>query len=102
MEEFYTINQTAIVLKVHPLTVRRYIKEGKLKAYRAGGNIRISVNDLKSFTQQFNPKQKNIKKSAESSLNQSQSENRPFTFNDPFFRLRGRGLSLSKLELERK
>lgn len=96
MEEFYTINQAAIILKVHQLTVRRYIKEGKLKAYRVGGNIRISVNDLRAFMQNFIPRPKQSK-TTQTSLEQATS-NKAFTFHDPLLRLRGKGLSLSKLE----
>ena len=41
MENLLNIRETAFILKVHPLTVRRYIKEGELKAIKIGGNIRI-------------------------------------------------------------
>lgn len=92
MEEFYTVNQASIVLKVHPLTIRRYIKEGKLKAYRAGGNIRISVNDLRAFTQNFVIHQRQSRPSGDQQTIQS------FSSDDPLFRLKGRGLSMSKLE----
>lgn len=90
MEEFYTINQTAIALKLHPLTVRRYIKEGKLKAYRVGGNIRISLNDLKAFTQNFIPQPKLIR--------QQPYQTQAFSFHDSLFNLKGKGLGISKLE----
>jgi len=95
MEELYTINQAAIALKVHPLTIRRYIREGKLKAFRVGGNIRISLNDLRAFTQNFIPRQRMPR--------QMQNEHdlapkRVFSINDSLFRMKARGLSLSKLE----
>lgn len=93
MDEFYTINQTAVVLKVHPLTVRRYIKEGKLKAYRVGGSIRISLNDLRAFTESFIP-QARVQK-------QQPSQTKPFSFSDPLFNLKGKGLSIAKLEEQR-
>ncbi len=95
MDEFYTINQAAVTLKVHPLTIRRYIKEGKLKAYRVGGNIRISTNDLRSFAQNFIPGSKHIKSHSSTS---DQSASKQFSFTDPILSLRGKGLSLSKLE----
>lgn len=94
MEEFYTINQAAIALKIHPLTVRRYIKEGKLKAYRVGGNIRITLNDLRAFTQNFIPRQR----SKHSSHQEQIISNRSLSVNDPLFRLKARGLSMSKME----
>lgn len=91
MDEFYTINQAAISLKVHPLTVRRYIKEGKLKAFRVGGNVRIALNDLRAFTQNFIPHQKQIKV-------QSNLKTNTFTLSDPLLSLKGRGLNISKAE----
>lgn len=91
MEEFYTVNQAAITLKVHPLTIRRYIKEGKLKALRVGGNIRISVNDLRSFTQNFILHQRQVKI-------QPAVQTKEFSYTDPLLNLKGRGLSFSKLE----
>ncbi|MBI2593908.1 helix-turn-helix domain-containing protein [Candidatus Daviesbacteria bacterium] len=83
MDEFYTVNQAAAALKVHRLTIRRYIKEGNLKAFRAGGNIRIALPDLKAFTQSFVPKNKSHKE-----LPVLAEAN--FSFNDPIFRLKAR------------
>jgi excisionase family DNA binding protein len=87
MDEFYTVLQAAKVLKIHQITVRRYIREGRLKAFRVGGNIRISIADLKTFTQSFVPRS-----------NPSKEFPRPnygkFSFNDPLFRLKGRGLGV--------
>ena len=91
MEEFYTVHQAAIVLKVHPLTIRRYVKEGKLKAYRVGGNIRIAVNDLRAFTQSFMPRQR-------VSRMQSATGGKAFSLADSLFRVKARGLSMSRLE----
>lgn len=94
MDEFYNINQTAIALKVHPLTIRRYIKEGKLKAYRAGGNIRIAVNDLRAFLQNFIPRSKHVRTHLSSS---EQMVSKEFSYTDPLLSLKGKGLSMSKL-----
>ena len=91
MEEFYTVNQTAIALKVHSLTVRRYIKEGKLKAVRVGGNVRIALNELRAFTQDFIPHTKQARA-------QTVIQTKTFNFNDPLLRLKGRGMNMSKLE----
>lgn len=95
MEEFYTINQAAITLKVHHLTIRRYIREGKLKAYRVGGNIRIAINDLRSFTQNFIPQQKNPRTQH---IQSEQTDSKQFSYRDPLLSLRGKGLSISRLE----
>jgi len=95
MEEFYTVNQASLTLKVHPLTIRRYIKEGKLKAYRAGGNIRISVNDLRTFTQNLTPRNKTTRSQSEQN---DVNPSKLFSIDDPLFRLKARGLSMNKLE----
>ncbi len=91
MEEFYTVNQTAIALKVHPLTIRRYLKEGKLKAFRVGGNIRIAVQDLRAFTQSFVPKTRSPKEPHHTTAAN-------FSLSDPIFRLKARGLSIGRLD----
>ncbi|OGE28855.1 hypothetical protein A2867_02830 [Candidatus Daviesbacteria bacterium RIFCSPHIGHO2_01_FULL_40_11] len=98
MEEFYTINQAAISLKVHPLTIRRYIREGKLKAYRVGGNIRIAVNDLRNFTQSFIPRTKTSK--INQHTDQQIAQTRSFSLADPLLSLRGRGVSIERLTKE--
>ncbi len=99
MEEFYTIRQVAIALKVHPLTIRRYIKQGKLKAYKAGGNVRVAVNDLRSFTSHFAPRAKTTKTIAPTTQGEIESS-QAFSFDDPMLALRGKGLSLNKTETE--
>ena len=90
MENLLNVNQVAFILKVHPLTIRRYIKEGKLKAVRAGGNVRIKESSLSDFNKDFSttlsPKQ-----TVKSKLHPA----KVFTLEDPLFRLKGRGASLS-------
>lgn len=91
MEDLFNVNQVAFILKVHPLTIRRYIKDGKLKAVKAGGNIRVKESDLQDFNKDFlspprpvfrniNPEKKNPVKI--------------FSEIDPIFQLQGKGASL--------
>ncbi|MCL5439250.1 MAG: helix-turn-helix domain-containing protein [Patescibacteria group bacterium] len=89
MDEYYSVSQVALILKVHPLTIRRYIREEKLNAFRAGGNIRISASDLRSFIEGFTP---NVQKNP----GLKTKKKKPFSLSDPFFRLRARGLSMNK------
>lgn len=89
MEELYTVYQASVTLKVHPITLRRYIREGKLKAIRVAGNIRIALPDLKAFTQNFVPRIKSPK-------DQPASSHGNFSFSDPLFRLKARGLGISR------
>lgn len=90
MENLLNVNQVAFILKVHPLTIRRYIRTGKLKAVRAGGNVRIKESGLLDFNKEFSstPSQKQFVKS-------NFIPAKVFNVDDPLFRLRGRGASLS-------
>lgn len=89
MESLLNVKQAAFILKVHPLTIRRYIKEGHLKAVRAGGNIRIKESDLLEFNKVFTPKEKEVTQS-----NFKKKSYKTFSEDDPFLRLKGRGVSL--------
>jgi putative molybdopterin biosynthesis protein len=46
---FYTVEEVSKKLKITKLSIYRYIKSGKLKAYRIGKNIRISEENLNKF-----------------------------------------------------
>ena len=48
-EQYYTIEEVAKMLKVVYLTVYRWIQDGKLRAYKAGKQYRISGTDLDKF-----------------------------------------------------
>ena len=52
--KFYTIQETAIALKVTPQTIRAWIKKGKIKSQRIGRPILITENNLKQFLNQSN------------------------------------------------
>jgi len=44
-----TVRQVAEKLQVHPITVRRWIYSGKLRAVRTDGVVRIEESALKEF-----------------------------------------------------
>ena len=97
MNNLLSVKQVAFILKVHPLTVRRYIKEKKLKAIKVGGNVRIQENDLQD-----------LNKEIEAPLPQSEMmfklkkmRAKEFTEDDPFLRLKGRGASLYETNIKR-
>lgn len=92
MENYFNVNQAAFIIKVHPLTIRRYIREGRLKAVKAGGNIRIKESELHSFNKDFAPNESAQSSSPFKKLRSSKI----FTASDPLFRLEGRG---AKVEL---
>ena len=90
MENLFTISQIAYILKVHPLTIRRYIREGKLKAVKLGGNIRIKESDLQNFNKDISPSPVNKRFPRE-----NKAPVKIFTEIDPFFQLQGRGAALN-------
>lgn len=94
MDNLFNVNQAAYILKVHPLTIRRYIREGKLKAVKAGGNIRIMESQLTEFNKELVPRPK-IRTSFQK---EKLIVTKTFTINDPLFRLKGLGahIELSK------
>lgn len=47
--KFYTAKEVADLLGFHVNTVRRHIKQGKLKAIKIGRGYRIEENDLKEY-----------------------------------------------------
>lgn len=94
MTTLLSIKQVAFILKVHPLTVRRYIKEKKLHGVKIGGNIRVTEEDLEKFHNEITSEEKikspfrNIKSFAAKQFSQE----------DPFLRLQGRAASLKLSE----
>jgi excisionase family DNA binding protein len=88
MDNLLNVNQVAFILKVHPLTIRRYLKEGKMKAVSIGGNVRIKESQLQEFSKEFSP-------GAHQHHNKSESKKvNIFTIDDPIFQLKGRIASL--------
>lgn len=90
MESLLNVKQCAFILKVHPLTIRRYIKEGRLKAVKVGGNVRIKEDDLQNFNKDFSPREQQPKSPFRVKIQTVKN----FNNDDPFIRLRGRGASL--------
>lgn len=86
-EQLFSVKQVGVLLKVHPLTVRRYIKEGKLKAIKIAGNIRIPASYLDNFFQDIQPTKYIMQSSKKNKITE-------FSLDDAIFRLNGRGLSI--------
>ena len=49
MKKYYTVNQIAELLTLHPKTIQRYIREGKIIAKKVGKRWCVSEHDLKNF-----------------------------------------------------
>ncbi len=54
-ETYFTVEQIAGLLQMHPKTVQRYIREGKLRAVKVGKGWRVSGHDLSVFTESVPP-----------------------------------------------
>lgn len=92
MDNLFNINQVAFILKVHPLTVRRYIKEGVLKAVKIGGNIRVRESQLQIFTRDFTPR--NEADSPTIFRKTSSTSSKKFTNADPLLKMQGRAATV--------
>lgn len=86
IDNLFNVNQAAFILKVHPLTVRRYIKEGRLKALKVGGNVRIKESDLNNFNKDYDPSV-----AARRIVFKEKQVVKTFSVNDPLLQLQGRG-----------
>lgn len=53
---YYTVEQVAEMLDMHPKTIQRYIREGKLKANKVGRRWRVTGHDLSIFVEGSNSK----------------------------------------------
>ena len=87
MDQLLTIKQIAFILKVHHLTVRRYIREKKLQATKIGGSVRVKEADLQNFQKAYTSKTIHLPK--------KEPVAKTFSFEDPLWKLDGRGASLS-------
>ena len=57
MLELLTVNEVAKMLNLHEITVRRHIKQGRLRAVKVGRQVRIRKEDLEEFMKPVCPEQ---------------------------------------------
>lgn len=64
-DRFYTTEQVAKILQLHPFTILKFIKQGKLKGVKLGRRYRIKESDINSFVdaQTVKPKENTPKPS---------------------------------------
>jgi excisionase family DNA binding protein len=79
--ELLTVQETAALLKVAPITVRRFIADGRLPAVRVGRSVRIEKADVQQLGR---PTQ-----SAAPGNHRPPGGGRPLTLDDPSFQLIG-------------
>lgn len=49
VEQVYTAEEVAAILKATPQTVRRYLVAGKLGGFKVGRDWRVTESDLEAF-----------------------------------------------------
>ena len=79
--QFLTVQETAQILRVTPLTVRRFIAAGRISAVKAGKGVRVRKESVEEFIRPVEPKDQK----AETGL----PKGRPLTFEDPLWELVG-------------
>jgi putative molybdopterin biosynthesis protein len=55
-KEFYTPQELADKLRVNVMTIYRYIKAGRLKAYKIGKEFRIDAKEFQAFLKKTSTK----------------------------------------------
>lgn len=91
MNNLLSVKQVAFILKVHPLSIRRYIKEEKLKAVKVGGNVRVTEEALQQFYKAVTPSPAVEKQDF---MKFKKTLAKQFSEEDPLLRLQGRAASL--------
>lgn len=62
MKDYYTVDQISEMLDIHPKTIQRYIREGKLRAAKIGKGWRVTGHDLSTFIQSNSDAASELKK----------------------------------------
>lgn len=71
IEKFFTTEQVANLLQVHPFTILKFIKQGKLKGVKLGRVYRIKESDVVNFLEERMTKSSQKKNKTSSSPPQS-------------------------------
>ncbi len=74
-EKFFTTDQVAKILQVHPFTILKYIRNGKLKGIKLGRVYRVKESDINEFIEQQSTQPK--KKQESKKKTQSQKSEQP-------------------------
>ena len=79
--DLLTVQEVARMLKVNPITVRRYIADGRLPAVKVGKSIRVRREAIAEFVKPVEPGAPNDNRRGPAS--------RPLTYDDPLWQLVG-------------
>jgi excisionase family DNA binding protein len=62
VDTIYTIEQVAEILHIKPRTLREWIRQEKVKAFKLGGLVRIHEEDLQEFIDSARKKVRNTER----------------------------------------
>lgn len=79
--ELLTVQETARILKVAPITIRRFIAEGRLAAVKVGKGIRVRKEAVEQFATPVESKAP--------SAARARRAGRTLTYDDPLWKLVG-------------
>ena len=48
-QKYFSVDEIATIIDLHPKTVRRFIREGKIKAQKMGREWRVRENDFREY-----------------------------------------------------
>jgi excisionase family DNA binding protein len=49
MSKTVTVKEASVLMGIHPRTIRKLIKEGKLEAYNTGGKYLVNYDSIPAF-----------------------------------------------------
>ena len=94
MMELLTVYEAAQMLRVNPMTVRRYIADGRLNAVRVGRGVRVRKEALEGALAPVEPRRRGRPPGP--------ARGRVFTLDDPLWNIVGIGESREPVEVSRK
>jgi excisionase family DNA binding protein len=75
-EKILTPDQVSQILQVHPFTVLKFIKQGRLKASKLGRVYRIRESDLEGFLDQTSAKSSKTEEESPNIIKKSKNKNK--------------------------
>ncbi len=82
--ELLTVQETAQMMRVNPITVRRHIQSGELEAVRVGRRVRVRKKSVYRFIKPIVPKTQKP---------ESKLQGKPTSADDPLWKIVGMGRS---------
>lgn len=71
--EFYSVQDIANILKMDPVTIRKYLKQGKMKGIKIGRDYRVKKENFLNFLNEIEEHPEILQKKANNNLAQIKS-----------------------------